>query len=1010
MKFNNRNRILFFISLMLIVISIIITIFYYVTISYSRYIKNEKSIQRVEFIYKLNYLIDNMEKEKLYSALYLAKNDKNNLDKIIKYRDIVNLNIENIISFLNQNSSISKYKHKIKDIFKYLNDTRAKVDRLNTQQYREILFEDYFNRITKPLIQLIEILSKNNSTENSNRLYYFIELNRLKENLNREKIFISYILNKNIKMNNRDLLIWDRLLNKDRVPNFYTKLNSVILIDKLNKIINIENFSNTIDNLRAKIFMDSIGGRYKISINEWLKSVTDRVNRVKSAEKLLLNRVTNQIKDNLYSSKDNTIKLIFIAIVMLILLFTLIYLFKNSIKNNRLLMNTLKDIEIDLDEEQKREIRRVLEKNDTIEIYNFLANAIKEPSRAKDYFLANMSHEIRTPLNGIIGFTNILKETELKDDQREFLNIIEESSNNLINIVNDILDFSKVSSGKVEFEHIPFNPMEKFEATVNSYSAKASQKNINLELFIDPYLPVEVIGDSTKISQVIINLLSNAIKFTEKGGNISIEIEKISEIDNVVSIKFSVKDNGIGIPTKQQSKIFDAFSQADASTSRRFGGTGLGLSISSKFVSLMGGKLNVYSKENSGATFFFTLNMPKPKGIKEREKPNFKHLKVIYIVLDDNRVDTNLKRYLEYMNIELKGYNYKNILKNRIDADILFIDHQYIKDEKIIEAISKIDIKSILLTTAEIESCNCNIKDNFIKVIYKPINYSKTLRAIELANSTNNTPLLKERISRVNDKEINRAFKNINALVVEDNIINQKLIKKILNNFGIKVTIASNGLEALNLYKKNSYNIIFMDIQMPIMCGVEATKNILEYEKKNNQKHTPIVALTANVITGDRERYLASGMDKYLKKPIDINELTAILEEYFPIVKIRNSIPLDNRNINNKKIASKIILYKETELNAKIYGAVLKNLGYIVDVYSSKDEFLKNIDSSYKFALFDLAPFRKLDSDDFIINLIKDNQIIPIAFVDDNDIKSSCETLKESGNINEIYKKLKKCG
>ncbi len=998
MKLNNRNRVVFFISIIIIVISIIITLFYYVAISYNKCVKDEESMQRVEIIDRLNNLMNNIEEEKLYSALYLAKKDKKELDKIKKYRDKVNLNIEDIISFINKNSNISKYRSKIKDIFKYLNSTRNRVDRLNSE-YREIFFKDYFNKVTKPILRLIEL----NSIEKNNKLYYFIELNRLKENLNREKIFISYILSKNIKMSDKDLLLWDKLLDNDRVPNFYTKLNSVIMIDKLNKIINIENFLNRIDNLRAKIFMNSMSGRYKISVNEWLTSVTDRVNRVKTAEKLLLSRVKNNIKNSLSNSKDNTVKLMFISLSMLILLFTIIYLFKNSIKNNRLLMNTLKDIEIDLDEEQKKEIRRVLEKNDTIEIYNFLANAIKEPSRAKDYFLANMSHEIRTPLNGIIGFTNILKETELKDDQREFLNIIEESSNNLINIVNDILDFSKVSSGKVEFEHIPFNLMEKFEATVDSYSAKASQKNINLELFIDPTIPLEVIGDSTKISQVIINLLSNAVKFTNKGGNISTKIEKISQKDNIVTIKFSVKDSGIGISAKQHSKIFDAFSQADASTSRRFGGTGLGLSISSKFVSLMGGKLDVESQENSGAKFFFTLDMPIPKGVKEREKPNFRDLKVIYIVLDDNRIDINLKKYLEYMGVELRAYNYKKILEDKLEADILFIDHQYIKDEKIIEDISKIDIKSVLLTTAEIESCNCNIKDNFIKVIYKPINYSKTLRALELVD--NNTSLLKERISRVDDREINRTFKNIDALVVEDNIINQKLIKKILNNFNIKVTIASNGLEALNLYKINHYNIIFMDIQMPIMCGIEATKNILKYEKENNQKHTPIVALTANVITGDREKYLASGMDRYLKKPIDINELTAILEEYFPIVNIRNSIPLD-KNSNSKK--EKIILYKETELNAKIYSAILKNLGYIVDVYSSKDEFLKNIDSNYKFALFDLSPFRKLDSDDFIINLIKENKIVPIAFVD-SDIKSSCETLKESGNINEISKKLKKC-
>jgi len=1009
MKMKNSKSISF-LFIIVVVISIMFTLLYHTINSYRGYIDRKHSIENIVLIDKIDCLINKIDEEKLHSAIYLGTENKNDLNKVIIYRELVDLDIKDVISFLDKNGKLSHYKQSIKNIFKNLNYTRSRVDMLNID-YRGTLFNRYLNKVTKPLLQLLDKMTKNTSMQESSRFYYYMQLYNLKENLNMEKIFISFILSSSKKMSDGDLYLWDKFLQNDMMPNFYTKLDDVMTIARLHKIMNVKNFSDITETLRAKIFMNSVDGRYSTSISTWIKRVTKKINKVETAQKLLLSEVKKGLKSQLSNLKDRTLNLILISFANLILLFTLIYLFRNNIRNNRLLVDTLKDIEADLDENQKMEIKKVLKKNDIIEIYKFLANAIKEPSRAKDYFLANMSHEIRTPLNGIIGFTNILKETQLKEDQKEFLNIIEESSNNLINIVNDILDFSKASSGKIEFENIPFNVMEKFEATIDSYSAKAAQKNINLELFIDPTLPIELIGDATKISQIVINLLSNAIKFTDEYGTVSVTIEKVSEIDDLVTIKFAIKDSGIGITNEQQSKIFDAFSQADASTSRKFGGTGLGLTISSKFVSLMGGKLEVQSKENDGASFFFSINMHKPIGLQERVKPNLENIRVAYIVLKDNiKIDNNLKRYVEYLGARFEKYSYKEILniKTKSLPNIIFIDHQYIKDEKIISSISNLGTKVVLISTAEIESCNCSIKDNLSKVLYKPLNYSKTLRALKLVNDK--SIFLEEKITKVNDKKLNKAFKNINALVVEDNTINQKLIKNILNNFGITVTVASDGLEGFNLRKKREYDIIFMDIQMPIMSGVEATEKILEYEKDTKNIHVPIIALTANVITGDREKYLSAGMDRYLKKPIDVEELTAILEEYFPINDIRDSIPLDNQNRLHNHEQSKIILYKETALTAKIYSAVLNNLGYKVDMYSSEDEFLEHLDNDYKFALFDVKPFQRINSDVFVINLIKDSGATPIAFVDNDEDSSSCETLRQTGNINEISQKLEKCG
>jgi len=389
------------------------------------------------------------------------------------------------------------------------------------------------------------------------------------------------------------------------------------------------------------------------------------------------------------------------------------------------------------------------------------AEKLEHEIKSTELFLASMSHEIRTPLNGIIGMTEVLDETPLSQEQKEHVSMIRESSNNLRVIVNDVLDVSKMNAGKMELESIPFDLFTKIEASVGIFKPKIEEKEINLSLSKDPKIPRSVIGDPTRLSQVIINLVSNAIKFTDKGGKIDVLAEYIGQEDDEVTFKVSVSDSGIGLTQEQQEKIFEAYSQATASTTRKSGGTGLGLTISSKIMNAMGTELKVESEEGEGATFFFVLTL-------------------------------------------------------------------------------KVDRKS-------------------------------------------SAPEVEEEIEVEAEAEVEEkapSLEDIHVLVAEDNPINQKLIKIVLEKLGLKVTLAANGQEAYEARMNGDYALIFMDIQMPVMGGVESTHSILAYEQENGREHIPIIALTANALPGDKEKYMSEGMDDYATKPLDVKIIEKLIKQY----------------------------------------------------------------------------------------------------------------------------------
>lgn len=647
--------------------------------------------------------------------------------------------------------------------------------------------------------------------------------------------------------------------------------------------------------------------------SNWWEIASYKVNQFYQV-KILLEKDINRQMLTVMNNASRSIYYYMLLVILTIFttLFFAYFLFKRLVKDITDIAHTMEDMQqghnsqllaVDGNDEISKMShafnQMILER---VKFENQLQSALENAEAAmlaKSQFLSTMSHEIRTPLNGVLGMSELLAQSQLTDEQHDYIETIMNSGKLLLTIINDILDFSKLEANSVELEHIRFNLEKMSFDTLQLLSMTAAKKNIELIFNYPLDIPKYFIADPSRIRQILLNLINNAIKFTVSG-HVLLEINGLKLDPDLYRLTFSIKDTGIGISEKYRSHLFESFTQAEQSTTRQFGGTGLGLTISQKLVNLMGGNIEVTSEVNKGSHFYFSLTLAVSDSLSENLETDLTGIRVL--VVDDNSINlTIIDKMLRHYNIEavLLSTPEQVILilqeskKSGHPFDAVILDHDMpeIDGFKLAMMIKKAPdintVKMLLLTSGGMKGNAEKAKSaDYLAYHTKPLRSDILMQSLNsvLARQKKQTKIKRlthldtEAVTGNKELKENQIFTG-KILLTEDNLVNQKVALAVFKKLKLNVDIANNGLEAVEKYQQNYYDLIFMDCLMPKMDGFDATKAIRIIEQ-SSQRHIPIIALTANALVEDEEKCRAAGMDDFVSKPFKRNDIIKVLEQW----------------------------------------------------------------------------------------------------------------------------------